>query len=265
MNDYYTDMNGAFEVREVNHHFSHDTGFVTTIVPDCICYTNNSMAMASEATAGGWYDDVANSMLWVYNVKVPFVQRLTPGTLAAGIVVGGGKAMSLAGNAMSKIGGTSTAANMTRSAGTFIARNPFIRGTSAIFGLGRMAAGSIAGAVMGGGALGTAVLTAGGAIAVEAMAGNQVRNTMSAMQFAVTGWTQGRREPINFLPLTYGTRPFIAGVKGMRRSDWWEVGYEAMQRFIYYRFNQAPRYISQIIDEALSESLDSGAGGSIVK
>jgi hypothetical protein len=261
MNDYYTDMNGAFEVREVNHHFSHDTGFVTTVVPDCICYANNSMAMASEATAGGWYDDVSSSMLWVYNIKVPFIQRITPGTIA-GLVVAGvsGKGVASAGKALQGIAGANKAATMARAAGTMISRPLFIRSASALYGLGRVAVGSLVGLV----GVPAAVAIGGAAIA-EKTVGREVRNSIAAMQYAVGGWSQSRREPINFLPLIYGTRPFIAGVKGMRRSDWWEPGYEAFQRLVFYRFNQAPRYISQIIDQAMAQSLDSGVGGDIIK
>jgi hypothetical protein len=134
-----------------------------------------------------------------------------------------------------------------------------------LYGLARVAAGSLVNVVAGGGVAGWTVGLGAAAIVAEKMIGKDLRAGMSAMQFAITGWTQGRREPINFLPLTYGTRPYIAGVKGMRRSDWWETGYEALQRFTYYRFVQAPRYISQILDEAVAESLDGGTGGGKIR
>jgi len=256
LNDYYTDMHGAFEVREVTHHFSHDTGFVTTVVPDCICYANNSMAMASEALAGGWYDDVANSMLWIYNVKVPFVGRVTPKQLlAAGVVIGGSYALG----ALQKAGGaTSLLAKGGKAGevvGTIISRPPFIRaalmaygGAAAVRGLTGLAAKAVM----------TPVGAAAGiALVAEKMFGKKIRNSVQALQFGIFGWTADRREPINFLPLYYAGRAYLAGVKGLRKSDWWEPYAEGWQRFVYYHLNLAPRYLSQMYDQAVSQSLSS--------
>lgn len=256
LNDYYTDMHGAFEVREVTHHFSHDTGFITTIVPDCICYANNSMAMASEALAGGWYDDVANSMLWIYNIKIPLVGNITPKQmLAAGVTIGasyGLGALQKAGGASSLLASTGKAGALV---GTVINRPPFIRaalmaygGAAAVRGLTSLAAKFLMTPV---GA------TIGVAAVAEKMFGKKLRNAVQALQFGIFGWTADRREPVNFLPLYYAGRPYIAGVKGLRRSDWWEPYAEGWQRFVYYHLNLAPRYLTQMYDQAVSQSLSS--------
>ena len=240
INDYYTDMHGAFEVREVNHHFSHDTGFITTIVPDCICYTNNSMAMANEAIAGGWYDDVARSMLWVYKVKIPY---------ATAIGVALGPADDLAFAALGMYRGSRYA--------WAVGRPWFVRASA-------MGVGAIEGSAnllwKFGKSVATNPVTQVGtaAILAEVFLGKAVRNIMSSCQFAAAGWTVGRREPINFLPLLYAGRPYIAGVQGMRRSDWWEPLWEGWRRFTYFRVKAAPRYLSQVIDEAIGSKLSGG-------
>lgn len=247
INDYYTDMHGAFEVREVNHHFSHDTGFITTIVPDCICYTNNSMAMANEAVAGGWYDDVARSMLWVYRVRFPFAASVA----SAAVTYGFADDVYFA--AMGLHRGSQYA--------WAVGRPWFVR--AAAMGIGAVE-GTISALLGGGSVLAGNPILAGGAIvgaaaiASEMFLGKAVRNIMSSCQFAVAGWTVGRREPINFLPLLYAGRPYIAGVQGMRRNDWWEPLWEGWRRFTYFRVKAAPRYLSQLIDEAVGAKLSSG-------
>jgi hypothetical protein len=51
-------MYGPVEVEQVTHHFSPETGFVTTIVPDLMCYVNNIIQQGSSLTAGAYQDEV---------------------------------------------------------------------------------------------------------------------------------------------------------------------------------------------------------------
>jgi hypothetical protein len=260
-NDYYTDMHGAVEVREVTHHFSHESGFVTTIVPDCISYANNSMAQASEAVAGGWYDDVADSMLWVYKVKLPFVGRLgLLGTLgvAAGIFLGTGlgPAVGIAKNS-AQINALAPS-RIVGGKGLRIAR--FIKNVG-IQGAKRSAAGvgKIAGwagkTVIG--KIVTVPMIALGVGAAAELTGAlpRTRSALQGLTWAATGWTVTRREPLNFLPLMYAGRPYIAGIRGFRRSCWWEPTSEGWKRFVYYRLNQAPRFLANQFDRYFDDQL----------
>jgi hypothetical protein len=58
INDYYTDMRGPIEVEQVVHHFSHDTGFITTIKPDLACYMNTIMSQGATLLASAHHDSV---------------------------------------------------------------------------------------------------------------------------------------------------------------------------------------------------------------
>jgi hypothetical protein len=176
INDYFTEMHGAFQVREVTHHFSHETGFVTNIVPDCICYANNSMAMSQEAAAGGWYDGVASSLSRVYNFKIMFANRI-----------------------------------------------PFIN-------------------------------------IAESTIGANIRQAASSLMYLVGGWSMGRREPINFLPLIYANRPYIAGVRGMRRSSWYTPAIEGLRKLWYFHVIRAPRYLTETFEQYMETKLTSGTG-----
>jgi len=270
INDYYTDMHGAFEVREVNHHFSQDTGFVTTIIPDCICYTNNAMAMASDALAGGANDDYANSLMWVYNFKIPLIGRvtkteaiLTAATLGTSWLAGkflAGGAGGTAASRMAKVPFRNFPRfgepSLTRTVSTIVNRPWFIAAENfaAWSAKNTGAIAAVAGAAFRIPVVGP-IFT--GLSAIEWLTGPDIRNGIQCLQFSLTGWSAGRREPINFLPLFFGGRPYIAGVKGMRRSCWWEPGIEAWQRFVYYHFNLAPRYLSQLMDKAIDDNLSS--------
>ena len=60
MYDSYNDMHGVFEVEQVTHIFSSETGFVTCIVPDLVAQCNElaSMSMTDALTAylmGSWF------------------------------------------------------------------------------------------------------------------------------------------------------------------------------------------------------------------
>jgi len=57
--DYFTDMFGPVEVEQVTHHFSQDTGFVTTIVPNLLCHVNNTLQQGSLTVAGAYMDSIA--------------------------------------------------------------------------------------------------------------------------------------------------------------------------------------------------------------
>lgn len=63
MNDYFTDMHGPIEVEQVVHHFSHDTGFVTTVVPDLVCHINNVLQGGSLVVAGALMNPLAEQIL----------------------------------------------------------------------------------------------------------------------------------------------------------------------------------------------------------
>jgi len=273
MNDYYTDMHGAFEVREVNHHFSHETGFITTVVPDCICYTNNAMAMASEAIAGGWYDDVANSLMGVYNAKIPFIGRITPRQIlsVAAVIAGSYAITALADggvvsgwmNAAGKWGYPNGTVFTEEALGAKIGqrwgRPSFIR--SAIVKLARgitKLAGKATPLLIekaGYTVVSRAGLAGAAVFAAEKIFGKKSRNAAQALMFTMGGWTYERREPINFLPLYYAGRPFLAGVKGMRKSGFFEPYAEGWRRLKYYYTNLAPRYISQQYDQAVKQGL----------
>jgi hypothetical protein len=54
INDLYNDMNGPVEVEQVTHHFSPDTGFVTVIKPDLVCYVNSVNAIGSTSVANAY-------------------------------------------------------------------------------------------------------------------------------------------------------------------------------------------------------------------
>jgi len=74
MSDYFTDMYGPVEVEQVTHHFSPDTGFVTTIIPNLVCHVNNMLQEGSLTIAGAYMDNVtkfvesAQSGLGLYGV-----------------------------------------------------------------------------------------------------------------------------------------------------------------------------------------------------
>jgi len=62
MNDFFNDMYGPVEVEQVTHHFSRDTGFVTTIVPDLVCYVNNILSKGATLVAGSYSDALSRRM-----------------------------------------------------------------------------------------------------------------------------------------------------------------------------------------------------------
>ena len=51
--DSYNDMHGVFEVEQVTHIFSSETGFVTCIVPDLVVQCNELASMAMTDALGG--------------------------------------------------------------------------------------------------------------------------------------------------------------------------------------------------------------------
>ena len=63
VSDYFTEMFGPIEVEQVTHHFSQDTGFVTTIVPNLVCYVNNSLQMGSVTVASAYMDNISERIL----------------------------------------------------------------------------------------------------------------------------------------------------------------------------------------------------------
>ena len=63
LSDYFTDMHGPVEVEQVTHHFSPETGFVTTIVPDLVCYVNDILQMGSTLVAGAYMDELSQRLM----------------------------------------------------------------------------------------------------------------------------------------------------------------------------------------------------------
>lgn len=283
MNDFYTDMHGCFEVREVNHHFSHDTGFVTTIVPDCITYSHNKVEMAGDIIAGAWNDAVSSSLLGTYYWKIPFAGRITMKHVLIGALVVGASFLiragmkpvfgsikqsfieGMKGAAAETVGGASTTggtvAAETVSASTSAASAsaytpgvaqtimnpvPFVSRISAVYKVGGVlgAAGMMVSAVPAAyliaGATELAVknpliplIIAGGVLAERTILPT-LRHQFNSMKFHLTSLTQNRREPIDILPLMYANRSYIAGLQGMRRSQWWEPAMEGLRRAQYY-------------------------------
>jgi len=260
INDYYTDMHGPFEVREVNHHFSHDTGFVTNIVPDLIVYTNNTVATGADALAGGYYDDIANVVLMGRNIKVSPVNKITNST-AFGL---GNPSYSTP--ALSSSVGTPTVSSPgnTLTSGSpydfYINRPPFNRSATVQDSLSKVLNGSILTNPN------TGRDTNGGIEAIAALPQwlvgitplpSTINDIVSAMQFACGGLTIGIREPINFIPLIYSNRPYIAGIEGWRRMDWWEATIAGMKRYAYYNIIKPLPYLQQMITKAINTGVTS--------
>jgi hypothetical protein len=56
--DSYNDMAGPFEVEQVTHIFSQETGFVTSIVPDLVVHTNEIASMSLVSSRGTYFGAV---------------------------------------------------------------------------------------------------------------------------------------------------------------------------------------------------------------
>lgn len=119
LSDYYNDMYGPVEVEQVIHHFSKETGFVTNIVPDLLCYVNNIMQEGSVLVANS-YRDALGKQLAAYSA----------------------------------------------------------------FGI--------------------------------------KENLAARIVFSMTKMSTSRREPISFTPLLYAGKPYLAGIEGFRKNQWWE-------------------------------------------
>ncbi len=55
LHDSYNDMHGVFEVEQVTHIFSSETGFVTCIVPDLVVQCNELASMAMTDALGAYF------------------------------------------------------------------------------------------------------------------------------------------------------------------------------------------------------------------
>jgi len=87
MSDYFTEMFGPFEVEQVTHHFSPETGFVTTIVPSLLCHVNNAMAQGSLFVAGNYMDKTTQLVQdWRNRFSVAGIGIPALGNWAAGVV-----------------------------------------------------------------------------------------------------------------------------------------------------------------------------------
>ena len=71
MSDYYTDMFGPIEVEQVVHHFSPETGYITTITPDLACYVNNIMQQGLTLVAGAHYDRLGERLMAIRSTVGP--------------------------------------------------------------------------------------------------------------------------------------------------------------------------------------------------
>jgi hypothetical protein len=265
IDDYYTNMHGPIEVRDVTHHFSHETGFITTVTPDCCAYANNSIAFSADLVAGGWYDDIARCAMKAYKVKIPYLNRFgVGGLLALGGVIGGSFGLSALSNFIggaSIVSGAGAASGGLEATVAGVGRNPFIKsaakkGTDLLYKIGKSGANQ---------AIKKASIRAAGlavdnpvvaAVAVsialgEIVYGPFVRETAANCILGALGWSLESRTPINFLPLSYCNRPYVAGLRGFRRDCWWEPIANGFERWKYNWTYKAPGEIHRNISAIL--------------
>ena len=55
LHDSYNDMHGVFEVEQVTHIFSSETGFITCITPDLVVNCNELASMATTDALGAYF------------------------------------------------------------------------------------------------------------------------------------------------------------------------------------------------------------------
>jgi hypothetical protein len=82
MTDYFTDMYGPIEVEQVTHHFSPETGFVTTITPNLVCSVNNPLQQGSLTVAGTYMDkssEFVQAVREVFAIGTPLVSNYAAG------------------------------------------------------------------------------------------------------------------------------------------------------------------------------------------
>lgn len=60
--DYFSEMFGPIEVEQVVHHFSPETGFVTTVTPSLVCHANNTLQQGSLTVAGAYQDTLTRQI-----------------------------------------------------------------------------------------------------------------------------------------------------------------------------------------------------------
>ena len=60
--DYFSEMFGPIEVEQVVHHFSPETGFVTTVTPSLLCHANNTLQQGSLTVAGAYQDTLTRQI-----------------------------------------------------------------------------------------------------------------------------------------------------------------------------------------------------------
>jgi hypothetical protein len=84
--DYFTDIFGPVEVEQVNHHFSQETGFVTTIVPNLYCHVNNTLQQGSLTVAGAYMDSLTKGIEAIQGNKALVAADLVIQTAGLGLV-----------------------------------------------------------------------------------------------------------------------------------------------------------------------------------
>lgn len=90
MNDTMFDMNGSFNVKAVTHHFSQETGFVTSIEPDVIAVTDDVAAVA----LADWTSIVganASASIMGYVIASRAAKRAVPSAIRTKLISMGAK------------------------------------------------------------------------------------------------------------------------------------------------------------------------------
>jgi hypothetical protein len=178
MYDFENSMYGPFQVEQVIHHFSEETGFVTTITPDLVTHVNRY----TDSYNTDYMNSIIPSMFW---------NGLKGAFWGGAGTVGGAMTLGKAAPGMAKllVGGTGW-------------------GKAAIGGVGK-AAGS---------AIGTRVMGAIPVVGVALILGLGAKDLIGDMGLTVkkeVGRMLGR-QPITISPLMYDGEPLVAGLEGMR-------------------------------------------------
>lgn len=90
MNDEMRDMNGNFQVKAVTHHFSQETGFISSIQPDVMAVSDDMALMTLNNWIGAMGAKFAAHIV-AMKLSSRVVRRLIPSSLAAKVLKMGGK------------------------------------------------------------------------------------------------------------------------------------------------------------------------------
>ena len=187
--DKYTEMFGIFEVKEVTHHLSLETGFITSIVPDCTV----SVADPNRNKLWGWQSSLAAAV--IVEIIFLFFKTSTAKIMSKGLEEAGTSATAKLTGWQEKLAATEAAGALGKLAGWGSALTGL--GISLASLLGTASAGLLAAPPVASFVLGTVVLAI----------------TIQSVQNLLQRWLdQEECVVINFL--TYRGREFSAGVLG---------------------------------------------------